>query len=225
MQETRGCTHVVAHRRRWPPSGRTSSRTRTGYAWGTLCGPSHAGLRGSLAPAWAQFSCSRGRGTGFPLHWSSWHPGVPSPVQSLGVVGARQGEQRCGQPLQTAPHLLVGKNGSAEAVSEHCCRGGSLARVEVAGTPWRPPPQCVSLCGSQIAMPHQWLEGNLPVSAKCTVCDKTCGSVLRLQDWRCLWCKAMVRAPAAAGPGGFWGREGAGAPCDEQVPVAGSHGV
>ncbi|XP_063093143.1 diacylglycerol kinase delta isoform X2 [Cavia porcellus] len=43
-----------------------------------------------------------------------------------------------------------------------------------------------------IAMPHQWLEGNLPVSAKCTVCEKTCGSVLRLQDWRCLWCKAMV---------------------------------
>uniref|UniRef100_A0A4W3H6L8 Diacylglycerol kinase n=1 Tax=Callorhinchus milii TaxID=7868 RepID=A0A4W3H6L8_CALMI len=43
-----------------------------------------------------------------------------------------------------------------------------------------------------IAMPHQWLEGNLPVSAKCSVCDKTCGSVLRLQDWRCLWCKAMV---------------------------------
>ncbi|XP_051535240.1 diacylglycerol kinase delta-like isoform X2 [Myxocyprinus asiaticus] len=45
-----------------------------------------------------------------------------------------------------------------------------------------------------ISMPHQWLEGNLPVSAKCTVCDKTCGSVLRLQDWRCLWCKAMVHA-------------------------------
>lgn len=45
----------------------------------------------------------------------------------------------------------------------------------------------------QVSMPHQWLEGNLPVSAKCHVCDKTCGSVLRLQDWRCLWCKAMVR--------------------------------
>jgi hypothetical protein len=30
-----------------------------------------------------------------------------------------------------------------------------------------------------IAMPHQWMEGNLPVSAKCSVCDKTCGSVLR----------------------------------------------
>ncbi|XP_055977844.1 diacylglycerol kinase delta [Sorex fumeus] len=43
-----------------------------------------------------------------------------------------------------------------------------------------------------IFMPHQWLEGNLPVSAKCAVCEKTCGSVLRLQDWRCLWCKAMV---------------------------------
>ncbi|XP_077578197.1 diacylglycerol kinase delta [Stigmatopora nigra] len=41
-------------------------------------------------------------------------------------------------------------------------------------------------------MPHQWLEGNLPVSAKCSACDKTCGSVLRLQDCRCLWCKAMV---------------------------------
>ncbi|KAG8448081.1 hypothetical protein GDO86_015247 [Hymenochirus boettgeri] len=43
-----------------------------------------------------------------------------------------------------------------------------------------------------VTMPHQWLEGNLPVSAKCEVCDKTCGSVRRLQDWRCLWCKAIV---------------------------------
>ncbi|XP_044304146.1 diacylglycerol kinase eta isoform X4 [Varanus komodoensis] len=43
-----------------------------------------------------------------------------------------------------------------------------------------------------VAMPHQWLEGNLPVSARCAVCDKTCGSVLRLQDWKCLWCKTMV---------------------------------
>ncbi|XP_058489017.1 diacylglycerol kinase delta-like isoform X2 [Solea solea] len=45
-----------------------------------------------------------------------------------------------------------------------------------------------------VSMPHQWLEGNLPVSAKCSICDKTCGSVLRLQDWRCLWCKAMVHS-------------------------------
>nr|XP_023653382.1 diacylglycerol kinase delta-like isoform X3 [Paramormyrops kingsleyae] len=44
----------------------------------------------------------------------------------------------------------------------------------------------------QVSMPHQWLEGNLPVSAKCVVCDRNCGSVRRLQDWRCLWCKAIV---------------------------------
>nr|XP_018668628.1 diacylglycerol kinase delta isoform X2 [Ciona intestinalis] len=43
-------------------------------------------------------------------------------------------------------------------------------------------------------IPHQWLEGNLPVSAKCVVCEKTCGSVLRLQDSRCLWCRSMVHA-------------------------------
>ncbi|XP_020297284.1 diacylglycerol kinase eta isoform X2 [Pseudomyrmex gracilis] len=43
-----------------------------------------------------------------------------------------------------------------------------------------------------ITMPHQWMEGNLSVSSKCFVCEKTCGSVLRLQDWRCLWCRATV---------------------------------
>ncbi|XP_013877452.1 diacylglycerol kinase delta, partial [Austrofundulus limnaeus] len=45
-----------------------------------------------------------------------------------------------------------------------------------------------------VSMPHQWLEGNLPVSAKCVVCDRNCGSVRRLQDWRCLWCKAIVHS-------------------------------
>ncbi|CAB1348433.1 unnamed protein product, partial [Coregonus sp. 'balchen'] len=55
-----------------------------------------------------------------------------------------------------------------------------------------------------ISMPHQWLEGNLPVSAKCTVCDKTCGSVLRLQDWRCLWCKAMVHTVCKEQLSRFW---------------------
>uniref|UniRef100_A0A665UP46 Diacylglycerol kinase n=1 Tax=Echeneis naucrates TaxID=173247 RepID=A0A665UP46_ECHNA len=45
-----------------------------------------------------------------------------------------------------------------------------------------------------VSMPHQWLEGNLPVSARCVVCDKNCGSVRRLQDWRCLWCKAIVHS-------------------------------
>uniref|UniRef100_A0A8C4ZWY0 Diacylglycerol kinase n=1 Tax=Gadus morhua TaxID=8049 RepID=A0A8C4ZWY0_GADMO len=43
-----------------------------------------------------------------------------------------------------------------------------------------------------VPMPHQWLEGNLPVSARCVVCDRNCGSVRRLQDWRCLWCKTIV---------------------------------
>ncbi|XP_034487795.1 diacylglycerol kinase eta isoform X1 [Drosophila innubila] len=43
-----------------------------------------------------------------------------------------------------------------------------------------------------IIMPHQWMEGNLPVSSMCAVCKKTCGSVLRLQDWRCLWCRDTV---------------------------------
>ncbi|XP_065354344.1 diacylglycerol kinase eta isoform X2 [Calliphora vicina] len=43
-----------------------------------------------------------------------------------------------------------------------------------------------------IVMPHQWMEGNLPVSASCQVCKRTCGSVLRLQDWRCLWCRMTV---------------------------------
>ncbi|KAK3546555.1 hypothetical protein QTP70_027318, partial [Hemibagrus guttatus] len=52
-----------------------------------------------------------------------------------------------------------------------------------------------------VSMPHQWLEGNLPVSAKCVVCDRTCGSVRRLQDWRCLWCKAI-------GAGGNWATVG-----------------
>ncbi|RUS80948.1 hypothetical protein EGW08_011299 [Elysia chlorotica] len=52
-----------------------------------------------------------------------------------------------------------------------------------------------------ISMPHQWMEGNLPVSAKCSVCDKTCGSVLRLQDWRCLWCRAMVHSACKEGFG------------------------
>ncbi|ELK10028.1 Diacylglycerol kinase eta, partial [Pteropus alecto] len=35
-------------------------------------------------------------------------------------------------------------------------------------------------------------DGVSSVPAKCAVCDKTCGSVLRLQDWKCLWCKTMV---------------------------------
>ncbi|XP_071052733.1 diacylglycerol kinase eta isoform X3 [Onthophagus taurus] len=43
-----------------------------------------------------------------------------------------------------------------------------------------------------ITMPHQWMEGNLPVSASCGVCHKPCGSVLKLVGWRCLWCRTTV---------------------------------
>ncbi|KAL1490343.1 hypothetical protein ABEB36_013057 [Hypothenemus hampei] len=41
-------------------------------------------------------------------------------------------------------------------------------------------------------MPHQWMEGNLAVLSRCSVCNNVCGSVLSLQDWRCLWCHATV---------------------------------
>ncbi|XP_050307383.1 diacylglycerol kinase eta isoform X2 [Anthonomus grandis grandis] len=43
-----------------------------------------------------------------------------------------------------------------------------------------------------ILMPHQWMEGNLAVLSKCAVCNTVCGSVLSLQDWRCLWCHTTV---------------------------------
>ncbi|XP_066141858.1 diacylglycerol kinase eta isoform X2 [Euwallacea fornicatus] len=43
-----------------------------------------------------------------------------------------------------------------------------------------------------IVMPHQWMEGNLAVLSRCNVCNAVCGSVLSLQDWRCLWCNATV---------------------------------
>ncbi|XP_041974218.1 diacylglycerol kinase eta [Aricia agestis] len=55
-------------------------------------------------------------------------------------------------------------------------------------------PHLVEDPDGNIIMPHQWLEGNLPVAAKCDVCDKTCGSVLRLQDFRCIWCRKCVHA-------------------------------
>lgn len=43
-------------------------------------------------------------------------------------------------------------------------------------------------------MHHQWVEGNLPPSSKCSVCHKSCGSTRRLQDFRCLWCFETVHA-------------------------------
>lgn len=47
-------------------------------------------------------------------------------------------------------------------------------------------------------MPHQWAEGNLPMAARCRVCAKTAGSILRLQDWRCLWCQVLDWAAIGA---------------------------
>ncbi|KAM5221431.1 diacylglycerol kinase kappa [Ctenodactylus gundi] len=41
-------------------------------------------------------------------------------------------------------------------------------------------------------MPHQWVEGNMPVSSQCAVCHESCGSYQRLQDFRCLWCNSTV---------------------------------
>ncbi|XP_005411412.1 PREDICTED: diacylglycerol kinase kappa [Chinchilla lanigera] len=41
-------------------------------------------------------------------------------------------------------------------------------------------------------MPHQWVEGNVPVNSHCAVCRESCGSYQRLQDFRCLWCNSTV---------------------------------
>lgn len=75
----------------------------------------------------------------------------------------------------------VHKRCAAKAISN--CKWTTLASVgkEIIEDP-----------DGNLIMPHQWMEGNLPVSAKCLHCDKTCGSVLRLQDWRCLWCRATI---------------------------------
>ncbi|EGT52659.1 hypothetical protein CAEBREN_16790 [Caenorhabditis brenneri] len=41
-------------------------------------------------------------------------------------------------------------------------------------------------------LPHQWMEGNLPMPSKCSVCEKPCGSVRKLVDYRCIWCGCCV---------------------------------
>ncbi|XP_004646347.1 diacylglycerol kinase kappa [Octodon degus] len=41
-------------------------------------------------------------------------------------------------------------------------------------------------------MPHQWVEGNMPVNSRCAVCHESCGNYRRLQDFRCLWCNSTV---------------------------------
>ena len=39
--------------------------------------------------------------------------------------------------------------------------------------------KCITSENGVNFMQHQWIEGNLPVSAKCSVCDKNCGSIVR----------------------------------------------
>ncbi|XP_030790295.1 diacylglycerol kinase kappa [Rhinopithecus roxellana] len=48
------------------------------------------------------------------------------------------------------------------------------------------------LPADEVNMPHQWVEGNMPVSSQCAVCHENCGSYQRLQDFRCLWCNSTV---------------------------------
>ncbi|XP_024096174.2 diacylglycerol kinase kappa isoform X1 [Pongo abelii] len=48
------------------------------------------------------------------------------------------------------------------------------------------------LPADEVNMPHQWVEGNMPVSSQCAVCHESCGSYQRLQDFRCLWCNSTV---------------------------------
>ncbi|XP_049887709.1 diacylglycerol kinase eta [Pectinophora gossypiella] len=95
----------------------------------------------------------------------------------------------------------LGALGTAHALACELCKFKAHKRCAS-----RAPPSCkwstlaslgphvVEDADGSIIMPHQWLEGNLPVAAKCDVCDKTCGSVLRLQDFRCVWCRKCVHA-------------------------------
>ncbi|XP_063546326.1 diacylglycerol kinase eta isoform X2 [Cydia strobilella] len=94
-----------------------------------------------------------------------------------------------------------GALGTAHALACELCKFRAHKRCAA-----RAPPSCkwstlaslgphlVEDAEGNIIMPHQWLEGNLPVAAKCDICDKTCGSVLRLQDFRCVWCRKSVHA-------------------------------
>ncbi|CAG5053743.1 unnamed protein product [Parnassius apollo] len=100
----------------------------------------------------------------------------------------------------------LGALGTAHALACELCKYKAHKRCAA-----RAPPSCkwstlaslgphlVEDAEGNIIMPHQWLEGNLPVAAKCDICDKTCGSVLRLQDFRCVWCRKCVHANCRPG--------------------------
>ena len=44
----------------------------------------------------------------------------------------------------------------------------------------------------QVPFIHHWIEGNLPSSGKCEVCDKCCSTDLSLSGFRCGWCGICV---------------------------------
>ncbi|EDV28803.1 uncharacterized protein TRIADDRAFT_52046 [Trichoplax adhaerens] len=48
------------------------------------------------------------------------------------------------------------------------------------------------ISNDKYAVPHQWNEGNLASGSKCGLCERSCGSTKRLQDFRCLWCGVSV---------------------------------
>ncbi|RKO88130.1 ATP-NAD kinase-like domain-containing protein [Blyttiomyces helicus] len=45
---------------------------------------------------------------------------------------------------------------------------------------------------------HQWVEGNLPLNAVCTVCTVAAGSEPALADFRCVWCQHTVHTACLA---------------------------
>ena len=72
-----------------------------------------------------------------------------------------------------------------------------LHKLEVRGPLYEITASVSLFVSPQLAMPHQWLEGNVTPGHKCVVCTKPCGSKRRLQDFTCLWCEAVVCALSA----------------------------
>ncbi|KAJ3182466.1 hypothetical protein HDU85_002563 [Gaertneriomyces sp. JEL0708] len=44
----------------------------------------------------------------------------------------------------------------------------------------------------EVAQPHQWVEGNISLGARCAVCHQAAGSEPTLKDVRCAWCNVAV---------------------------------
>ena len=168
----------------------------------------HIGSRGALAPSCPLHSVASGLGSAATcpgdISCTTQHRD-PLLLSKSGHTQTFSGD------TPALPHMLAGRQGQegmggvpglpCPDVGHHPLSTSSMVPGEGGGPRhclssvqgqqgWCAVGDCPSL---QVAMPHQWLEGNLPVSARCAVCDRTCGSVRRLQDWRCLWCKAIVR--------------------------------